>query len=247
MCRLLAYAASEPTTLQSVVGPSLNNFIELSREHKDGWGLTTCATIGGVQERQRELTPAFESQLFSKVAGQTSSDGALLHLRLASKGLTVDISNNHPFIYGDISFMHNGTIRPPTSVESLIDADLLGELTSTTDSERYFFAILSAAKSEGLINAISSTVRKIVATCDYSSINSITLTPDFLIAVCQFNEIERSEWTVDHHYELRFTHEAGVIKIASTGRGHDDWKPLTNGKMLVVNRADLSYKVLDIS
>lgn len=247
MCRLLAYASSEPSTLQSVVGSTLNNFVELSKEHKHGWGLTTCATIAGVQERQRDLTPAFQSQLFSEVAEHVTSDGALLHLRLASKGLAIDISNNHPFIHGDISFMHNGTIRPPSSVEKLIDADLISELTSTTDSERYFFAILSAAKTEGLINGIISTVKKISTTCDYSAINSITLTPDFLIAVCQFNEEEQSEWTVADHYELRFTKEDGAIKVASTGWGHDDWTPLKNGTMLVVNRADLSYKVLEIA
>ena len=103
MCRLLAYASSEPSTLQSVVGSTLNNFVELSKEHKHGWGLTTCATIAGVQERQRDLTPAFQSQLFSEVAEHVTSDGALLHLRLASKGLAIDISNNHPFIHGDIS------------------------------------------------------------------------------------------------------------------------------------------------
>jgi predicted glutamine amidotransferase len=246
MCRLLAYATLEPLTLESVVGPTLNDFVELSKEHKHGWGLTTCATIGGVQERKRDLAPACESRLFAEVAVSTASDGALLHLRLASKGLTVDIANNHPFIHGDISFMHNGTIRPPASVEGLIDEDLMSELTSTTDSERYFFAILSAAKSEGLINAISSTVKKLAATCDYSSLNSITLTPDFLIAVCQFNEAEQSEWTVAHHYELRFTQQDRAVKIASTGWGHDDWTPLTSGKMLVVNRADLSCKILDI-
>ena len=246
MCRLLAYASTEPATFESVIGSTLDDFVQLSQEHKHGWGVTTCDSVGGTQELQRDLAPAFESELFSQVATKTSSDGALLHLRLASKGLTVDISNNHPFIHGDISFMHNGTIRPPASVEPLIGADLISELTSTTDSERYFFAILTAAKSEGLINAISSTVKKIASTCDYSSINSITLTPDFLIAVCQFNEKEQSEWTVPHHYELRFTKEDGAIKIASTGWGHDDWTPLTNGKMLVVNRADLSYKMLDI-
>lgn len=246
MCRLLAYASTEPSTLETVVGSTLDDFVQLSKEHKHGWGVTTCASIGGTQVRQRDLSPAFESELFSDVAAKTLSDGALLHLRLASKGLTVNLSNNHPFIYGDISFMHNGTIRPPSSVEPLIDADLFSELTSTTDSERYFFAILSAARSEGLINAIATTVKEIASSCDYSAINSITLTPDFLIAVCQFNENEQSEWTVPHHYELRFTKEDGAIKIASTGWGHDDWEPLTNGKMLVVNRADLSYKILDI-
>jgi predicted glutamine amidotransferase len=160
MCRLLAYASTEPATLATIVGPTLSDFVELSKEHKHGWGVTTCASIGGVQERERDLAPAVESSLFAEVASTKPTDGALVHLRLASKGLTVDLSNNHPFIHGDISFMHNGTIRPPSSVEKLIDADLISELTSTTDSERYFFAVLSAAKSEGLINGIISTVKK---------------------------------------------------------------------------------------
>jgi predicted glutamine amidotransferase len=246
MCRLLAYASTEPSTLSTIVGPTLTDFVELSKEHKDGWGVTTCASIGGVQERERDLSPAVDSSLFAEVAASKPTDGALVHLRLASKGIAVDLSNNHPFIHGDISFMHNGTIRPAASIEHLIDADLLGELTSSTDSERYFFAILTAAKKVGLIEAIASTVKEISSTCDYSAINSITLTPDFLIAVCQYNESEQSEWTVPFHYELRFTKEDGAIKVASTGWGHDDWTSLTNGKMLVVNRADLSYKILDI-
>jgi predicted glutamine amidotransferase len=246
MCRLLAYASTVPATLTTIVGPTLADFVELSKEHKHGWGLTTCASIGGIQERERDLAPAVESSLFADVASTKATDGALVHLRLASKGLAVDLSNNHPFIHGDISFMHNGTIRPASSIEHLVDAQLLTQLTSTTDSERYFFAILTKAKELGLIEAIAATVKEIAATADYTSINSITLTPDFLIAVCQFNVAEQSEWTVPFHYELRFTKEDGAIKVASTGWGHDDWMPLTNGKMLVVNRADLSYKILDI-
>ena len=246
MCRLLAYASVEPATLATIVGPTLSDFVELSKEHKHGWGVTTCASIGGVQVRERDLAPAVESPLFAEVASTKPTDGALVHLRLASKGLAVDLSNNHPFVYGDISFMHNGTIRPASSIEHLVDPDLLAELTSTTDSERYFYAILSAARKIGLIEAIVSTVREIASTTNYSAINSITLTPDFLIAVCQFNVAEQSEWTVPFHYELRFTKEVGAIKVASTGWGHDDWTQLANGQMLVVNRADLSYKILDI-
>ncbi|MFM9150678.1 MAG: class II glutamine amidotransferase, partial [Candidatus Planktophila sp.] len=91
MCRLLAYASAEPSTLATVVGPSLEDFVELSKEHKDGWGLTTCASIGGVQERERDLAPAVESDIFSQIATKKVSDGALFHLRLASKGLAVDL------------------------------------------------------------------------------------------------------------------------------------------------------------
>jgi predicted glutamine amidotransferase len=246
MCRLLGYVATEERTFADVVGEGFENFVDLSKEHKHGWGISACSRDTRKTELVRELTLAAESEKFAESSNNLKSDGALLHLRLASKGLTVDLSNNHPFIHGDISFMHNGTIRPAASVEHLIDADLLSQLTSTTDSERYFFAILSKAKSLGLIEAIRVTVKEIASAANYSAINSITLTPDFLIAVCQFNEAEQSEWTVPFHYELRFIKEDGAVKIASTGWGHDDWTPLTNGKMLVVNRADLSFKILDI-
>ena len=240
MCRLLAFTSRERRTFYDVVGSDFENFVALSAEHKDGWG------IGYEGEVIKDINPANESELLTQTGKSLETEGELFHLRLASKGITINIDNNHPFTHGTTTFMHNGTIRPASSIEHLVDADLLAQLTSTTDSERYFFAILTAAKKIGLIEAIAATVKEIASTADYSAINSITLTPDFLIAVCQFNVAEQSEWTVPFHYELRFAKEDGAIKVASTGWGHDDWTPLTNGKMLVVNRADLSYKILDI-
>jgi predicted glutamine amidotransferase len=246
MCRLLGYVATEERTFADVVGEGFENFVELSKEHKHGWGISACSTDTRKTELVRELTLAAESEKFADSANNLKSDGALLHLRLASKGLTVDLSNNHPFVYGDYSFMHNGTIKSIDSVQKYVDPRYLDKFISTTDSERYFFTVLSSIDELGLIEGVRKAVKTISANCDFTSINSMLLTPDTFIAVCEFNEADSTEWTVDSHYELRYSVEDGVIKVASTGWGKDHWTRLTNHSILVVNRSDLTFEVLPL-
>jgi predicted glutamine amidotransferase len=246
MCRLLGYVATQERTFADVVGEGFENFVELSKEHKHGWGISACSTDTRKTELVRDLTLAAESEKFADSANNLKSDGALLHLRLASKGLTVDLSNNHPFVFGDYSFMHNGTIKSIDSVQKYVDPRYLDKFVSTTDSERYFYTILSCIDELGLIAGVRKAVKTISANCDFTSINSMLLTPDTFIAVCEFNEADSTEWTVDSHYELRYSVEDGVIKVASTGWGKDHWTRLTNHSILVVNRSDLTFEVLPL-
>jgi predicted glutamine amidotransferase len=246
MCRLLGYVATQERTFADVVGEGFENFVELSKEHKHGWGISACSTDTRKTELVRDLTLAAESEKFADSANNLKSDGALLHLRLASKGLTVDLSNNHPFVFGDYSFMHNGTIKSIDSVQKYVDPRYLDKFVSTTDSERYFYTILSCIDELGLIEGVRKAVKTISANCDFTSINSMLLTPDTFIAVCEFNEADSTEWTVDSHYELRYSVEDGVIKVASTGWGKDHWTRLTNHSILVVNRSGLTFEVLPL-
>jgi predicted glutamine amidotransferase len=48
MCRLLAYAASSDTTFSEIVGEGFENFVAMSDEHKDGWGITSIDKGGEV-------------------------------------------------------------------------------------------------------------------------------------------------------------------------------------------------------
>jgi hypothetical protein len=105
---------------------------------------------------------------------------------------------------------------------------------------------LSCIDELGLIEGVRKAVKTISANCDFTSINSMLMTPDTFIAVCEFNEADSTEWTVDSHYELRYSVEDGVIKVASTGWGKDHWTRLTNHSILVVNRKDLSFEVLPL-
>jgi predicted glutamine amidotransferase len=237
MCRLLAFTSLERKSFYDVVGSDFEKFVALSAEHKDGWG------IGYEGEVIKDLIPARESDLLSETGKNLETAGALFHLRLASKGLTIDIDNNHPFTYGTTTFMHNGTIRPSDTAEQFINDKYRSLITGTTDSERFFYALLSQIDELGLVEGVRKTVNLVRAIADYSAINIMVQTPDTLIAVCEFNEANTSEWSGPDHYELRFAVRGDDFLIASTGWGNTDWQHLDNHQMLVVNRSTLEYSI----
>jgi predicted glutamine amidotransferase len=237
MCRLLAFTSLERKSFYDVVGADFDKFVALSAEHKDGWGMAHDGNI------LKDLKPAVESPELNQSASTVMTDGALLHLRLASKGITINIDNNHPFIHGTTTFMHNGTIRPGNTAEQFIDEKYKGFIQGTTDSERYFYAVLSAIDKHGLVEGVRTTVNSIRAIADYTALNIMVQTPETLIAVCEFNDANKSEWSSEDHYELRFTKRGNDIVVASTGWGNGDWNHLDNHQMLIVDRSTLDYSI----
>jgi predicted glutamine amidotransferase len=237
MCRLLGFTSTERKSFYDVVGSDFDAFVELSAVHKDGWG------IGYEGEIVKDINPAKESTLLSQTSQSLETNGALLHLRQASKGISVDINNNHPFTHGAITFMHNGTIRPGNTAEQFISDKYKSLIQGTTDSERYFYALISMVDEFGLVEGVRQTVNSIRAIADYSSLNIMVQTPDMLIAVCEFNAENKTEWSSEDHYELRFKKEGSDVIIASTGWGNSDWQHLDNHQMLVVDRSTLEYSI----
>ncbi|MEY2851100.1 MAG: hypothetical protein RJA96_971 [Actinomycetota bacterium] len=237
MCRLLAFTSLERKSFYDVVGADFDKFVALSAEHKDGWGMAHDGNI------LKNLKPAIESPELNQSASSVMTDGALLHLRLASKGITINIDNNHPFTHGTTTFMHNGTIRPGNTAEQFIDEKYKGFIQGTTDSERCFYAVLSAIDKQGLIEGVRTTVNSIRAIADYTALNIMVQTPESLIAVCEFNDANKSEWSSEDHYELRFTKRGNDIVVASTGWGNSDWNHLDNHQMLIVDRSTLEYSI----
>ena len=237
MCRLLGFTSSERKSFYDLIGSDFEAFVELSVEHKDGWGLAYDGQI------LKDLNPAKDSDALARASVETQTNGALLHLRQASKGISVDINNNHPFTHGTITFMHNGTIRPGDTAEQFIADRYKSLIRGTTDSERYFYALISMVDELGLVEGVRKTVNLIRAIADYSSLNIMVQTPDTLIAVCEFNAENKTEWSSEDHYELRFKKEGSDVVIASTGWGNSDWQHLDNHHMLVVDRSTLEYSI----
>jgi predicted glutamine amidotransferase len=237
MCRLLAFTSAEQKSFYDVVGRSFDAFVDLSEEHKDGWGYAIEGKV------TKDLKRASDSPELFTAAADKISNGALLHLRQASKGISVDINNNHPFTYGIFTFMHNGTIRPADCAEQFISDKYKECIQGSTDSERYFYAMLSFIDELGLVEGVRKTVNSIRAIAQYSSLNIMVQTPDTLIAVCEFNADDKTEWKSEDHYELRFTKNGNEVVIASTGWGNSDWDHLDNHQMLVINRATLDCAI----
>jgi predicted glutamine amidotransferase len=237
MCRLLAFTSLERKSFYDVVGADFEKFVALSAEHKDGWG------IGHDGEVIKDINPAKESSLLAETGKSLETAGALFHLRLASKGITINIDNNHPFTHGTTTFMHNGTIRPSDAAEEFISEKYRALVTGTTDSEKFFYALLSQVDELGLVEGVRTIVNQIRAIADYSALNIMVQTPDTLIAGCEFNDANQSEWSGPDHYELRFSPREDDFLIASTGWGNTDWQHLDNHQMLVVDRSTLKYSI----
>lgn len=242
MCRLLGWAASSPRTLADLLGEEdLDSFTDLSRKHGDGWGV---AWRSGTDLAVRKGTEAaYASPEFTRWTHSEPHDLGLVHLRWATLGLDVVPENTHPFSDGQVAFAHNGSVRPPASLDDLLTPEMRAQLTGTTDSERYFRAVLSRTGTDGLLEGLARTVHAIAETKDFTSLNCVLLTPDTLYAACRFDPRKNEEEPDYFHLRYRVTDDAVVV--ASTGWGRD-WQPLGNGELLAVRRDTLAVSVVSL-
>ena len=239
MCRLMGFASTTDTSMETMAGQHYEQFAILADRHKDGWGFASDART------LKEVLPARKSKSFDEVT-KDHNNGALLHFRFASTGISIQESNSHPFTRDGISFIHNGTIKPASTLDTFVAADLLDSVTGSTDSEKYFLAILTALRSTSLKDAFLQTVRKIKATGNYSSLNAMLLSPDYYLVVSEHdnNRIPKDEPA--DYYKLSFkTNTDGVI-VASSGWDQTGWSEIPNHTMLVVDRRTLALDFISI-
>ena len=241
MCRLLGWVTREPTTLAGLLGEDdLKDFTALSCKHGDGWGFAW--STGGAVGVEKRPDAARLSNDFAERAHSHPSDLGMVHLRWATLGLGVKWENTHPFSNGQLAFAHNGSIRPPTSLDDILSDDVMALKRGETDSERYFLAVLSKLDGAAPGDALAQTVSEIVATRDFTSLNCLLITPDWLYAVCRFDPAAQAKEEEPDYFNLRYRISGDSVIVASTGWGRG-WQEINNGEMLVVRRETLEVSV----
>lgn len=246
MCRLLGWAARSPRPLADLLGRrDLKAFTALSRHHGDGWGVAWNTGRGlGVR---KSPDAACRNRDFATWSREVPADLGMVHLRWATLGLDVHAGNTHPFAGHGMAFAHNGSIRPPSSLDGLIHPALRGGMEGETDSERYFRAVLSRAVEENgavdprrMEGPLVRTVEAIAAGTDFSSLNCLLMTPERLYAVSRFRD---SEGRGPDYFHLRYrvTDDAVVVSSSGWGKG---WQPLAEGHLLAVDRQTLELSVV---
>lgn len=242
MCRLLGWAARSPRTLSDLLGETdLADFTALSRKHGDGWGVAWGS--GDRLAVRKGTEAAYASPEFAEWTHAEPHDLGMVHLRWATLGLPVVPANTHPFADRGMAFAHNGSVRPPAALDTLLTDGQQAAMVGTTDSERYFRAVLSAAEDAPLEQALAGTVTTIAERMDFTSLNCLLLTPDTLYAACRFDPAQKDEGEDYFHLRYRVTEDAVVV--ASTGWG-TDWQVLENGSMLAVRRDTLETSVVSL-
>lgn len=240
MCRLFAWHSQTPITLSQALGPDAHTLADLSRIHNDGWGM--AYGMGEETVRIREVTPAFESELFEESSRTIATTAAIVHLRWATENLSVCEPNTHPFTKqgpsGQIAFIHNGGIARGTELNALVDEDLLGALEGDTDSELYFAALLTCLRrADGDVAAAFRLLLPGLEAIRHSSLNAMLLTDTDLYVLCRHNAGNRPEGTDEDYYDLRWSLDDGVFTAWSSQVKPPVGTPMSQGDLVQVQRA----------
>lgn len=246
MCRLMGFVSHEKTTFPHMAGPGFNDFVALSSIHCDGWGVSTIDHDSEKAHLVRAAEMAHTSSQFDSAIANANSDGGLLHLRWATAGLPVSENNSHPFVYNDYTFIHNGSIMPPSTLDPYIDPEFSWMITGDTDSERYFYLLMTEIKKHGFVAGVQRAVAIIKKHADFSSINAMIMNEDLFIALAEFDPERRPAFGDPDYYDLHFRKDAEGVVVASTGWPHEGWAPLPNHHMLVVDRTTFESKILPL-
>ena len=244
MCRLLGFCSKNSSTLPQLLGQDLDKFVALSQIHCDGWGYAHIEHSSTTAEKFREPIPAIDSPHLTEQIN-TPTDGALLHFRWASKGLDVKEVNTHPFTYKDITFIHNGSFRPFDTLAPYISDTYKKLIQGDTDSELYFYYLLTEIDQHGFIDGITAALKFIKADIDHSSANMMIMNKDYFVTACRYNQDRIPDLfkkDIDY-YELRYKEVDGAVLVASSGWNQDGWTMLNNDSLLIVNRNDQSHQV----
>ena len=237
MCRLLGYVSDSDTDFPTVVGKNFDEFVRLSKVHCDGWGITDKQ--GDIY---KEATPAYSSPDFMNVVKSTKADGSLLHIRWATSGLPINKDNAHPFHFGKYSFIHNGSINPPTAMDSFIAPTYLKMAVTGNDSERYFLLVIQKIEELGLVPGVKAAVKLIKENADYSSINAMLLSPTKFIVISEHDNQRRPDFGGEDYYDLHYKEDDHAIVVGSSGWPQDGWHNIPNHTIMVIDRHDRSFE-----
>lgn len=255
MCRLLAWASTEPANARQILDANEWDALRgLARFHADGWGM---AASGGAEVR-RSTRAASDDAAFDEAAGAIAGTAALVHLRRATPGYAVVAENTHPFVLDGWAFAHNGTIAHAERLDGLVSVRWRERRRGTTDSERYFLAFLQRLEEHGdPAAAIRATVAAIRAACGANGLNAVLCSADQLMAVhaAGGQNPDRAALVTlmgpevadpangvspDHladYFGLRYRTGDGHFVISSTGIAGADWKPLAEESLVLVDLA----------
>jgi predicted glutamine amidotransferase len=253
MCRFLAYAAPCPTSVASLVPETLAEFVNLARENPDGWGQ---AAYNGDQIRlERSLESAGDDPRFLEVASQPLGDMGIVHLRAATPPLPLTYDNSHPFVLGKLMMAHNGAIFPQEKLEEILRPDSRQRPRGETDSERYFLAVAEEIeRGASPVEAIRTTVGRILESFQPSCLNAFLLTEDALYAVSWHPpEPYREEYyrlfspeVLETYFDICYELADRGIVLASTGWSQHGWSTVTEGHVLEVRRRSLALTEHDL-
>ncbi|MBN1529609.1 MAG: class II glutamine amidotransferase [Thermoleophilaceae bacterium] len=222
MCRVFGCVAAEPVSIRHELLEAENPMVRQSEDHDSGWGMAVYRrTDGADPQLVRFPQAAFQDDGFLEA---TEARGRIfnVHVRRATMG-GLSPENTHPFVLGNYSYCHNGTImRYPRLVEPGVPP-----AAGHTDSE-HFFNFLMRAYDPG--DPVASLRRAVVTTIERSPFSGL----NFL-----FSDGERLYAYKLGIFELHWRAEPGRLLVASERVTDREWHAVQQDVLLVLDPDDV--------
>ncbi len=166
MCRVFGCVAAEPVSIRHELIEGENALIRQSEVHDSGWGMAVYPTTEGREPTLvRFPEAAFAGGDFERA---TALRGRIfnVHVRRATLG-GLTPANTHPFLLGNYSFGHNGTvIAYPRLLEPGV-APPAGE----TDSEAIFNYLMRYFDPADVSGSLRRAMSAVIARSAFSGLN----------------------------------------------------------------------------
>lgn len=255
MCRLFAFVAPKESSASGQLGDDgIDSFLSLARLHGDGWGWSGMAEPGERPRVHTSSLAASEDPAFTPTLS-TGARAAMVHLRWATSGMAANDDNAHPFLADDISFEHNGSLKPVERVRAMLSERSVAALHGQTDSEMYFALVRERYEANGrsdLPGATVDAVRQLRDAFPLASLNALLLDRDELIVVHasarsalssddlqQLRSVDLPDGHEEDYFALRWqTRADGTVLVASTGVAGHDWASIPPECVMTVALAD---------
>ena len=166
MCRIFGCVASEPVSVRHELLEARNPMIRQSQEHDSGWGMAVYGrTDGGEPHLVRFPQAAYADADFQRA---TERRGRIfnVHVRRATMG-GLTLENTHPFVLGDYSFSHNGTVLHYTRLLE----DGVAAPRGQTDSEHVFNFLMRDFDPADVAGSLRHAVLATVERSEFSGVN----------------------------------------------------------------------------
>ncbi len=166
MCRIFGCVASEPVSVRQELLEARNPMIRQSQEHDSGWGMAVYErTDGGEPLLVRFPEAAYADGDFQRA---TEQRGRIfnVHVRRATMG-GLTLENTHPFVLGDYSFSHNGTVLHFTRLLEHGVAPPRGQ----TDSEHVFNFLMRDFDPGDVVGSLRHAVLATAERSEFSGLN----------------------------------------------------------------------------
>jgi predicted glutamine amidotransferase len=199
---------------------------------------------------------AADDPRYRAVTQDAAADLGFVHLRWATPGLPVVDANTHPFAHGPWAFAHNGAIHPQERLDEILPAGWKARMRGTTDSERYFLAIVARLEDGASVrDAVALVAEEIFTRFEPTSLNAMLLGPDALHIIAAHDPARvptvgassrggsESGELDTVFYDLHHRQRDHSFVVASSGfrqAADEGWQPVPNMTLLSIERATLA-------